>query len=205
MYFTIYNTYVSGEESYMVATRAQKSYHARELYSSRSYLYYTIERTVKSYHARVVAKKIARPRCARKRLTTHHTCDTGVSFSVHHHIYHQIFLNKFDMDLVGINLFPENFYIDNFFNPCFLNLLDCVKESSVLVSKISAKELYFKCIIHSIINIIFEEFAESHQDFIRRPPDILCLENDELKSYLGIFPDVIECLDIDLTIRYGVQ
>ena len=51
------------------------------------------------------------------------------------------------MDLVGINLFSENFDIDIFFNPRFLHLLDCVKESSVLVSKISAKELYFKCII----------------------------------------------------------
>ena len=81
-----------------------------------------------------------------------------------------------------------NFDNDIFFNPNFLQLLDCLKECSVLaVLQPSMKASEFAC----VIQITFEEFSEAYHGFIQRL-DINAIGNDVLKLFLCTFPEFIE-------------
>lgn len=94
----------------------------------------------------------------------------------------------------------EPFNVDYFFNPRFLHLLDCVTECCICLQNAvqvgSHNVVYFKCLMHSIISIIFEEFSTTHVQFIFTP-DFVILGPDELSKYIRKegFPFVLSCID----------
>ena len=101
------------------------------------------------------------------------------------------------MEIEGVNLFGE-FDISHYYDKSFLHLMKFVLSytnsiwSCVFFN--TQNDLFFWLLLSKVIERLLNEFSDLHSEFIKPPPDFICLD-DHIIGFITSLGDTWELVE----------